>query len=113
MKLLLALALVCAATTATTACGPRKVEVQTGPTPVSEVSLSVTNNLSQAVNVYVVTGSNDIFLKQVPGKSTLQMNVPGVAAGTTVKLRATPVNGTQSYTRDNVTLSGLYEWTVP
>ena len=112
---LLALALCCVAATtaATTACGPRQAEVHTGPTPTSEVTLSVTNNLSDAINVYVVTGGSDVFLKQVAGKSTEQMAVPGVAAGTTVKLKATPVNGSQSYTRDNVTLSGLFEWRVP
>jgi len=113
MKLLLAVALICTATTVTTACGARQAQVTTGPQTTSEVSLSVTNNLDQAVNVYVVTSSTEIFLKQVAGKSTLQMNVPGVSSGTTVKLKATPENGTKSYTRDNVTLSGLYEWTVP
>jgi hypothetical protein len=41
------------------------------------------------------------------------MNVPGVAAGTAVGLKATPVDGSRSYTRDNVTLSGLYEWQIP
>jgi hypothetical protein len=96
-----------------TACGPRKVEVKTGPQPASEVSLSVTNNLSSPVNVYVITGGNEVFIKQVPANTTESMNVPGVAAGTTVKLKATPVGGSSSYTRDNVTLSGLYEWRVP
>jgi len=98
---------------AATACGPRQVEVRTGPQPVSEVTLRVTNNLSQATNVYVVNGGTDIFLKQVPANSAASMNVPGISAGTTVGLKATPVDGSRSYTRDNVTLSGLYEWQVP
>jgi len=97
----------------TTGCGPRSVEVRTGPQPVSEVSLKVTNNLAQAVNVYVTSGKNEVFLKQVAANSTLSMNVPGMAGGTTAKLRATVADGSTSYTRDNVTLSGLYEWTVP
>jgi hypothetical protein len=95
------------------ACGPRQVEVKTGPQPASEVALSVTNNLSDPINVYVVNGGDDIFIKQVAAKTTERMNVPGIAAGTTVKLKATPVGGSNSYTRDNVTLSGLYEWRVP
>jgi len=41
------------------ACGPRQVEVKTGPEPTAEVALHVTNNLSQAVNVYVVSGANE------------------------------------------------------
>lgn len=98
---------------AATACGPRQVEVRTGPQPVSEVTLRVTNNLSQAANIYVVNGGSDIFLKQVPANSAASMNVPGISAGATVGLKATPIDGSRSYTRDNVTLSGLYEWQVP
>src|SRR2546423_1393428 len=41
---------------ATTACAGRKVEVRTGPTPAADVSVRFTNNLSQAVNVYITTG---------------------------------------------------------
>jgi len=95
------------------ACGPRQAEVRTAPQVATEVSLRVVNSLSQAVNVYVVKGGDDIFIRQVAANSTDVMNVPGVAAGTTVKLKANPVDGTQSYTRDNVTLSGTYEWRVP
>jgi hypothetical protein len=96
-----------------TACGPRQVEVKTGPQPVSEVSLKVTNNLSQAANIYVVNAGTEIFLKQVPANGTETMNVPGIASGATVGLKATPLDGSRSYTRDNVTLSGLYEWQIP
>jgi hypothetical protein len=95
------------------ACAPRQVEVRTGQQPTSEVSLRVTNNLDAAVNVYVVNGGNDLFLKQVSANSSATMNVPGIAAGTTVALKAVPAQGTKAYTRDNVTLSGTYEWTVP
>lgn len=109
MKLMfatLALALV-------TACGPRQVEVHTGPQPVTEVTLRVTNNLTQAVNVYVVNSGNDVFLKQVAANAAESMTVPGISAGTTVSLKATPVDGSRTYTRDNVQLTGLYEWQVP
>ena len=98
---------------AATACGARQVEVKTGPQPISEVTLRVTNNLSQAANVYIVNGGGDIFLKQVPAKSAESMNVPGISAGSTVGLKATPVDGSRSYTRNNVMLSGLYEWQIP
>lgn len=109
MKLMLAtLALV-----AVTACGPRQVEVRTGPQPVTEVTLRVTNNLTQAINVYVVNAGNDVFLKQVAANSAESMSVPGISAGTAVTLKATPVDGSRTYTRDNVQLTGLYEWQVP
>lgn len=98
---------------AATACGARQVEVRTGPQPVSEVTLRVTNNLSQAANIYIVNAGSDIFLKQVPANSAESMNVPGISAGATVGLKATPIDGSRSYTRNNVTLSGLYEWQVP
>ncbi len=98
---------------AATACGPRQVEVRTGPQPVSEVTLRVTNNLTQAANIYMVNGGNDVFLKQVAAHSAESMNVPGISAGSTVGLKATPIDGSRSYTRDNVMLSGLYEWQVP
>lgn len=109
MKLFLA----ALALSAVTACGPRQVEVRTGPQPATEVTLRVTNNLAQAVNVYMVSSGNDVFLKQVAANSAASMSVPGVSAGTTVSLKATPVDGSRTYTRDNVTLSSLYEWQVP
>lgn len=109
MKLFLA----ALAFSAVTACGPRQVEVRTGPQPATEVTLRVTNNLAQAVNVYMVSSGNDVFLKQVAANSAASMSVPGVSAGTTVSLKATPVDGSRTYTRDNVTLSSLYEWQVP
>ncbi|PYO07171.1 MAG: hypothetical protein DMD30_11590 [Gemmatimonadetes bacterium] len=95
------------------ACGPRQVEVRTGPEPAAEVALHVTNNLSQAVNVYVVSGGNDIFLKQVAGNSVEHIPVSGIAAGATVNLRASTVDGTRTYTKNNVTLSSMYDWRLP
>ena len=95
------------------ACGGRQVEVRTGPEPAAEVALHVTNNLSRAVNVYVVSGGNDIFLKQVAANSVEHIPVSGVAAGSTVNLRAVTVDGTSTYTKNNVTLSSMYEWRLP
>src|ERR1700712_678514 len=97
----------------TSACGPRQVEVKTGPQAATEVSLRVVNGLSQPVNVYVVNAGTDVFLKQVAANATEIMNVPGIGAGTTVKLKANPVDGSQSYTRDDVQLTGTYEWRLP
>jgi len=107
--LTVSLALVMAAT----ACAGRKVEVRTGPTPAADVSVRFTNNLSQAVNVYITTGGTDVFLKQVASNSTEVLPVQGIAAGTTVTLKARTVDGTRTYTRDNVYLATNYEWRVP
>ncbi|HEU4641765.1 MAG TPA: hypothetical protein VFS44_04860 [Gemmatimonadaceae bacterium] len=94
-------------------CASRKVEVTTGATPSSGVSLNVTNNASQAVNVYVTSGGSDIFVGQVAPNSTQLLSVSGVAAGSTVTLKARLADGTRTYTRDNVALSGSTAWTVP
>ena len=96
------------------ACGGRQVEVGTGPRPASaQIGLQVTNNLTQPVNVYVVSGGSDIFLRQVGANATESLPVQGVAAGSTVTLRATTVDGTRTYTKENVVLSGNYVWQVP
>ena len=107
--MLLALALA-----ATTACGPRQVEVRTAPTTTSEQAVQVTNNLSQAVNVYVTTpGSGEIFLRQVPANTVEKVPVQGVARGTNVTFKAVTVDGARTYQSRNVGLSGLFVWGVP
>ena len=106
--LMLSLSLVVAA-----ACSGRQVEVRTGPEPTSDVALHVTNNLSQPVNVYVISGVNDIFLKQVEANTVEHIPVTGVAAGSTVNLRAVTVDGSRTYTKNNVTLSTMYDWRLP
>ena len=100
---------------AAAACGGRQVEVRTGETPAAESSISFTNNLAQAVNVYVTpaTGGGEIFVRQVPARSAEVIPVRGVAPGTAAKLRATPVDGSLNYTRDNVVLGTGFAWTVP
>ena len=95
------------------ACSGRQVEVKTGAEPVTDVAIHLTNNLSQAVNVYVVSGPNDIFVKQVSANTVEHIPVSGVAAGSTVNLRAVTVDGTRTYTKNNVTLSSMYEWRLP
>ncbi len=95
------------------ACSGRQVEVRTGAEPAADVALHVTNNLSQAVNVYVVSGANDIFLKQVSANTVEHIPVSGVAAGSTVNLRAVTVDGTRTYTKNNVTLNAMFDWRLP
>jgi hypothetical protein len=96
-----------------TACGPRQVEVTTGPAPAADVSIRFTNNLTQAVNLYVTSAGTDVFLKQVAASSVEVVPVRGIAAGTTVTLKARTVDGTRTYTRDNIYLAANYDWRVP
>jgi hypothetical protein len=101
---------------ALTACGPRQVEVHSAPTPASSNDLAIdfTNNLSQAVNVYVVTQGTDVFVKQVAAKQNERLPVRGIASGASVQLRATTLDGKQNYTTTNpVVLTGTYSWKVP
>ena len=110
MRLLLAsLALIIT----TSACGPRQVEVTTGAQPAADVSLRFTNNLTQAVHLYVTTGGTDVFLKQVAASTVEVVPVRGLNAGTTVTLKARTVDGTRTYSRDNIYLAANYEWRVP
>lgn len=95
------------------ACGGRQVEVRTGAEPATETSIHLTNDLSQAVNVYVVSGGNDIFLKQVAANSVETLAVSGVPAGATVNLRAVTVDNTRTYTKNSVTLTSMYDWRLP
>ena len=100
---------------AAAACGPRQVEVRTAPTSgASEQSVQVTNNLSQAVNVYVTTpGSGEIFLRQIPANTVEKVPVQGVASGTTVTFKAVTVDGARTYQSRAVAMSGLFVWGVP
>ena len=97
------------------ACGPRKVEVGTAPSTaaVEALSIRMSNNLSQPVNVYVVNGATEIFVRQVAAGATEDLPVRGVTSGATVRLRATTVDGTNTYTKDDVVLTGTYRWQVP
>ena len=94
------------------ACAGRQFEVRADPAPAAAVTLRVVNSLTQAVNVYVISGGNEMFLRQVPASATAEVPVQGVAVGSSVKLRAVPLDGRNRYERD-ATLNGLYEWRVP
>ena len=113
MKSMKALILTLSLVTVAAACGPRQVEVMSTPSAAAEVGVRLTNNLSQAVNVYVTSGGNDIFLRQVGANATETLPVQGVASGSTVTLKATTLDGRDTYTKQNVTLSGTYSWQVP
>ena len=93
--------------------GGRQVEVRTGPQISTDVAVNLTNNLTQAVNFYIVSGTTDIFVKQVGSNSAEHIPIQGLAAGSTVTLKAVTVDGTRTYSRENVVLSSLYEWKVP
>jgi P pilus assembly chaperone PapD len=101
-----------AALLATAACS-RQVTLQATPAAATEVSLKVTNTATQAVTVYVLASGTEYTLRSVAPNATELIPVPGVAAGSTVRLRAMLADGSRSYTRENVVLSGVFEWQVP
>jgi|GEM_PF-2374304 hypothetical protein len=87
-----------------TACGPRAVEVGTGaaPAPVT-TTFEFTNNLPQAVNVYLRGPDGaEVFLRQVTARTTETVPVRGVAEGAAVQLRIAPVDGAANIVRSNV-----------
>ncbi|MFN8579802.1 MAG: hypothetical protein U0163_02315 [Gemmatimonadaceae bacterium] len=94
-------------------CGGRTVKVESAPNAAPTVTLTVTNDLAQAVNVYVVSGGSDHLLNQVAANSTTALPVPGFAAGAVVRLKATTSDGTKTYTKDGVTLQSSNSWKVP
>jgi len=91
----------------------RQVVVQTAPAAAAEVSLKVTNRANQAVTIFVMANGTEQQLRVVAANATELIPVPGVSAGTTVRLRAALADGSRSYTRDGVVISGVYEWQVP
>lgn len=95
-------------------CGGRQVEVRTAPTVATEQSVQVTNNLSQAVNIYVTpSGAAELFLRQVPANTVEKIPVQGVASGASVVFKAVTVDGSRTYQSRSVALAGLYVWGVP
>ena len=114
MKALLRIPLLATALAVATACGPRQVEVRTAPTTSTEPAVQVTNNLSQAVNVYVTSsGSGELFLRQIPANTVERVPVAGVSSGASVTFKAVTVDGSRTYQSRSIPLSGLYSWSVP
>jgi len=102
---------------AAVACGPRQVEVRTAPTTPATATPSVqlTNNLSQAVNVYVVSGGGgELFLRQVPANTAETVPVSGLATGSPVTFKAVTVDGSRTYQSRTAPLSAAaFLWSVP
>lgn len=95
-------------------CRSRQVDVRTAPQQQqAQVSVQVQNNLSQAVNVYVVLGQTETFLRQVNANSSATIPAQGFATGSTVTLKAVTVDGARTYQRQNVVLSGTVTWPLP
>ena len=70
--------------------------------------MQLTNNLSQAVNVYVTSsGGNELFLRQVPANTVEKVPVSGVASGSTVTFKAVTVDGSRTYQSRSAPLSAL------
>ena len=109
--------LIAASLIVATACGPRQVEVRTAPQSTETAntpSVQLTNNLSQAVNVYVnVSGGSELFLRQVPANTVEKVPVNGVASGTTVSFKAVTVDGSRTYQSRSAALSPMFLWSVP
>jgi hypothetical protein len=114
MRSLIRLAVIAASLAAPVACA-RQVEVRTGESPAPATSIELTNGLQQAVNVYVRpnTGGGEIFVGQVSARTTQTVPVRGVTPGSTVTLRAAPVDGSVSYTRENIVLGSGFAWRLP
>jgi len=105
--------LVLAALIAAAACGPRQVEVRTAPPAPAEVALEVTNNAGQSVNVYVTYNGTDQFVQQVRTATSLRLPVRGIPAGSTVTIWAKTVDGTKTWTKPNVVITGTYIFAIP
>jgi hypothetical protein len=115
MTSLLRTSVLALALTVSTACGQRQVEVRTAPTTTTgEQTVQITNNLSQAVNVYVTSPARgELFLRQIPANTVEKVAVAGVSAGTNVTFKAVTVDGSRTYQSRNAPLSGTFVWSVP
>jgi hypothetical protein len=114
MRAPLRVSLLALALAAASACGPRQVEVRTAPATATEQSVQITNNLSQAVNVYVTSpAGGEIFLRQIPANTVEKVPVQGISSGTNVTFKAVTVDGARTYQSRNVGLTGLFVWSVP
>ena len=100
----------------TAACGPRQVEVRTGQPEPSQVSLAVTNNLNQAVNIYVEHQGNEMLVGSVAAGSFQQLAVHGVPSGASVRISARTQDGQRTYRAQRgeaIVLTATYNWQLP
>jgi len=94
-------------------CGPRQAQVRTAPTA-AEATLHFTNSYTQAVNVYVVQGGTETFVRQVAANTTENLPVRGIALGSTVMLRAVSVDGKSQFdSQGPIVLASTNTWKVP
>ena len=93
-------------------CAPRAVEVRTAVDR-PEVTLALANDTDRAVNVYVVVGGTELFLRQVAARSTVALPVRGVTSGSTVTLRAVSMDGRKRYEQPGVVATGTVRWALP
>lgn len=111
-RLIAPLALLLPGAAALGACAPRTVEVRTAVDR-PEVTLALANDTDRAVNVYVVVGGTELFLRQVAARSTVALPVRGVTSGSTVTLRAVSMDGRERYERKGVVATGMVRWALP
>lgn len=95
-----------------TACAARQVVVRNSPRPDSEVFLSVSNRLAQAVNVYIVREATEGFLRQVRANSTEVIPLPDVVPGATAQFRARTVDGARTFNHGGAVLQGTMVWEI-
>jgi hypothetical protein len=81
--------------------------------PSADPALNFSNRLGAPVNVYVVVGGVEMFLREVSANSSEHIPVRGVASGAMVTLRAVTLDAQRVYTRSDVVLDGLYTWQIP
>ena len=94
------------------ACGPRQAQVRTAPTA-AEATIHFTNNLPQAVNVYVVQSGTETFIRQVAASTTENLPVRGVPLGSSVTLRAVSIDNKSQWDSNPMGLSQTLTWKVP
>lgn len=96
-------------------CRKRQVDVRTAPSQqqASQAAVQVTNNLTQGVNVYVVFGGAETFLRQVGAGSSTTIPAQGFPPGSSVTLKAVTVDGARTYQRQNVVLTGTVAFPLP
>lgn len=102
-----ALLLLFAATLAIAGCFRR------GSGQEAAIRLTVTNELTQPVNVRVVVGEKETPVGDVGANETKELPVRDLARGVTVTLKAVTADGVRSYTKEGVKLQARYTWTVP
>ena len=89
------------------------MEVRTAADLPPQSALVFENTLEQAVNVYVIAGGSEFFLRQVGPGNTLRLPVRGIPSGRLVTLRATTRDGARTFSRESVMLEGTINWRVP